>query len=68
MRQKIDCCADCKPPKRNGYCHTNCPEYLKQRAELDAANEEKNSKVKTQCNIFGQKIDGVNRANKKRRS
>ena len=66
-RQKIDCCEDCKPPKRNGYCHTYCPEYAEQRAELDAANEEKNSKVITNSNIFGQMISGVNRANRKRR-
>ena len=68
MRQKIDCCDGCLPPKRNSYCHTYCSEYTRERAELDAANEEKNSKVKTHSNIFDQKMDGVNRANKKRRS
>lgn len=22
------CCIDCRPPKRNGYCHSYCKEYL----------------------------------------
>lgn len=23
----FECCHKCKPPKRNPYCHGDCPEY-----------------------------------------
>lgn len=23
----FECCHKCKPPKRNPYCHADCPEY-----------------------------------------
>ena len=67
-RQKIDCCEDCKPPKRNAYCHTYCPEYKEQRAEPDAVRNERNRQQLLDSNINGQLISGVNRANRKRRS
>ena len=67
MRTKIDCCNGCKPPKRNAYCHAKCSEYKKQRAELDAKNAEQNAQKKTDCDIFCQKQDGTDRANRRKR-
>ena len=32
----IRCCRGCKPPKRNPYCHSTCPEYLNEKAEYEA--------------------------------
>lgn len=40
----IDCCKDCKPPKRTLTCHDTCPQYLEQkatyRAEVEAYRKE----------------------------
>lgn len=33
------CCKDCTPPKRNPGCHSKCEEYLKQKADWEAAKE-----------------------------
>ena len=39
-RTKIDCCPpDC--PLRHPACHGSCPDYAKQKAELDKTNEAK---------------------------
>jgi hypothetical protein len=31
----IECCKDCKAPKRYPGCHGSCPEYIAERAEYD---------------------------------
>lgn len=31
----IKCCKDCIPPKRHLGCHSNCPEYLKEKQLLE---------------------------------
>lgn len=36
---KIRCCKDCKPPKRQIYCHSYCEEYIKEKAILDDIRE-----------------------------
>lgn len=37
-----DVCRDCKPPKRNAYCHMECWAYLKAKEEFDKeANAER---------------------------
>lgn len=32
-RRAIDCCKDCKPPKRYPGCGDHCEEYKKQKAK-----------------------------------
>lgn len=36
----IKCCNGCVPPKRNPYCHSYCPDYIKEKAENDAKRDE----------------------------
>ena len=40
-RRSIDCCKDCKPPKRYPGCGDHCPEYKAQKAkhELEKQRE-----------------------------
>ena len=33
-RHFIECCKDCKPPKRYPGCGGRCPEYQKEKAKL----------------------------------
>lgn len=35
----ITCCKHCEAPKRHLGCHGSCPEYLAERARMDAANK-----------------------------
>lgn len=30
------CCRECKPPKRNSYCHAKCEEYLTAKGDHEA--------------------------------
>lgn len=36
----ISCCNGCVAPKRYPGCHGSCPEYIKEKAELNARMEE----------------------------
>jgi hypothetical protein len=67
VRTRIDCCNGCVPPKRTADCHSYCPEYTGQRAELDESNKEINLKHLTASNIYGQRSDSVARVTRKRR-
>ena len=40
----IRCCRDCKPPKRNGYCHTYCEEYKAEKSAYEELRTEANRK------------------------
>ena len=31
----IKCCKDCVPPKRHPGCHSQCPDYLREKAEYE---------------------------------
>lgn len=31
----IQCCKGCVPPRRNPYCHSNCPEYIAEKEDYD---------------------------------
>ena len=37
----IKCCKDCVPPKRHLKCHSNCEEYLKEKAKNEEVNKKK---------------------------
>jgi hypothetical protein len=58
-------CKDCKPPKRNPYCHTNCPEYLAEKAEHEKIKAAADRKKALDCNLDGQMWSGVNRAKRR---
>lgn len=36
QRYAVDCCKDCKPPKRYPGCGDHCEEYKKQKAKYSA--------------------------------
>lgn len=63
----ITCCNGCVPPKRHGECHTTCPEYTQQKAQHEAERERINQARLTQLNIYGQRGDGVRKANRRKR-
>ena len=64
---KITCCRHCEPPKRNGECHSTCPEYKEQKAKHDAQREQINKAKFTDHNLYGQTGDRVARANKRKK-
>lgn len=39
MPKLFECCHNCKPPKRKLYCHSGCPEYLRDVAENERLKE-----------------------------
>lgn len=68
MRTKIDCCNGCVPPKRTSDCHSYCPEYTGQRAELDETKKEILKKSMVSSGVQGQRYDGIMRVTRKRRA
>ena len=63
----IECCNGCKPPKRNGYCHTYCPEYKEEQAQHVAEIKAQSKRNRTAYDINAQKVDGAIRAYKRQR-
>lgn len=35
MHNRINCCRECKPPKRHAGCHDTCKEYNIQKSEYE---------------------------------
>ena len=60
-------CKGCVSPKRYPGCHDHCPEYLAERAEYDRLKEADYKKRQTIGLLVDQRLQGINRANKKRR-
>lgn len=58
----IQCCNGCLPPKRNGYCHTYCKDYIDEKAADAEKKAAENAKKKTNNDIYMQKAAGVHRA------
>ena len=67
MRTKIDCCYKCDRPNKGPYCHSDCPVYTGQRAELDETNKEILKKSMVSSGVQGQRYDGIMRVTRKRR-
>ena len=61
----FECCMPCKAPKRYPGCHDHCPDYAAARAIYDQKMADQKKTVRQGINA--QKIDGVNRAIKKRK-
>lgn len=58
----IKCCYGCVAPKRYLGCHDHCPDYAKEKAQL-----EKDTAAKAvQQGITNQKYDGVYRAQRRK--
>lgn len=60
----FECCHQCHPPKRNPGCHSDCPEYLKDKAEYDKRKAAADKKRKAKNGLTAQRAAGVNRAMK----
>lgn len=63
----IKCCLGCKPPERNPYCHSTCPEYLEQKAEHERLKAVEDKKKFVGISVMTQKSEGVRRAMKGRK-
>lgn len=64
---RFGCCVVCKPPKRNGYCHIDCVDYLIAKAFSDAERNEKFQRQAVVSGLTSQSIRAVDRANKRRK-
>lgn len=62
----IDCCKGCVPPKRHTGCHSDCPEYLKQKAEYDRLKEEDKKRRGVISAIYSQRDLNVYKAKRHR--
>lgn len=60
----IRCCRDCKPPKRNGYCHTYCEEYKAEKAAYEEKRQEANRKKFLEFELSAQRENAVHKAKK----
>lgn len=61
----IRCCRGCKPPKRNPYCHTNCPEYLKEKAEWEELRQKDEQQKQIDYELDSQREKAVYTAKKR---
>lgn len=61
----ITCCRNCD--KRYPGCHSQCPEYIEEKANYDAKKAEYNKKADVYSAIYGNRCKKVNKALKKRR-
>ena len=63
----ITCCNGCVPPKRNGYCHTYCEEYLKAKEKHDREKAIEDQKRIVASGLAGQACEGIYKARKIKR-
>lgn len=63
----IQCCRYCVPPKRDPYCHSNCPEYIAEKEAHDKRKAEYNKELDISIAIQRSRGDKVYRAMKDRR-
>ena len=61
----FECCHQCHPPKRYPGCHSDCPEYLKDKAEYDKRKAAEDEKKQIAIGLREQRTGGVNRAVKR---
>ncbi len=59
------CCIDCKPPKRNPYCHSECPEYLKERQNREKEIEQYRKEHKGKCDACNMRMVSVEKTKRK---
>jgi hypothetical protein len=60
-------CKDCVAPKRHPGCHSQCQEYLAQKAAYDAMKAEYDKKQAIERGIYVQRSNRVYQAMKGRR-
>ena len=63
----IKCCKGCVPPKKNGYCHTYCVEYIQEKAEHDRQRTIELQKRNTEAGLDAQTMARVNKICKAKR-
>ena len=63
----FDCCRWCVPPKRNPYCHSTCPDYLKEKADFEAKMEKVRADRAISTGLYEQRTKVVIKANKGKR-
>lgn len=61
----IKCCNGCKPPKRNPYCHIDCPEYLAEKAAYEERKAEEDARKNIERGLDYQMARSVWLANKR---
>lgn len=60
----IKCCKGCVPPRKNGYCHTYCEEYIQEKAEHDRQRAIELQKRDVEAGLAWQACNGIYRAKK----
>lgn len=60
------CCKCCVPPKRHIGCHSNCPEYLEEKKNLDRLNKLRQKKLKEENDVLEFLLDSKKKTINKR--
>lgn len=60
----IKCCKGCVPPKKNGYCHTYCEEYIQEKAEHDRQRAIELQKRDVEAGLTNHACDCIHRLRK----
>ena len=63
----VRACKGCVPPDRYPGCHGQCQKYLEEKAEYDRLKEIDYQKRHANGLLVDQRLQAINRANKKRR-
>lgn len=67
MGSPIRCCKNCVQPKRHPGCHSNCPEYLKEKAAYDELKKAADQKCAISAGITAKKLDTFYKSIKRRK-
>ena len=63
----FNCCRYCIPPKRNPYCHSICPDYLKEKADFEAKMEKVRAERAINSGLYEQRTKKVIKAFKEQK-
>ena len=63
-RHHIECCFNCKPPKRYPGCGDHCPEYKEEKAKLAADKQREKEYLENHPTISNYDFNKVKRKNR----
>jgi hypothetical protein len=66
-RGAFHCCRWCVPPKRNPYCHSYCPDYLKEKEIFEAKMEKIRAERAINSGLYEQRTKNVVKAFKEQK-